>query len=132
MAAVLLVAKGSRRPSDSLPALGFAIAAVVIGDPFQARDAGFALSVLATAGLLLFAPRIVDWLSKYLPALMSQALALPIAATVFGHVDRHSRFGRSFGCHNSELWFGGSGHRVHQQKNAGATMMLAIQHVRPS
>ena len=83
MAAVLLVAKGSRRPSDSLPALGFAIAAVVIGDPFQARDAGFALSVLATAGLLLFAPRIVDWLSKYLPALMSQALALPIAATVF-------------------------------------------------
>jgi competence protein ComEC len=83
MAAVLLVAKGSRRPSDSLPALGFAIAAVVIGDPWQARDAGFALSVLATAGLLLFAPRIISWLSKYLPKLISEALAPPIAATIF-------------------------------------------------
>ena len=83
MAAVLLVAKGARRPSDSLPALGFAIAAVVIGDPWQARDAGFALSVLATAGLLLFAPRIISWLSKYLPKLMSEALAPPIAATLF-------------------------------------------------
>ena len=83
MAAVLLVAKGSRRPSDSLPALGFAIAAVVIGDPWQARDAGFALSVLATAGLLLFAPRIIAWLSKYLPKLISEALAPPIAATIF-------------------------------------------------
>ena len=83
MAAVLLVARGSRRPSDSLPALGFAIAAVVIGDPWQARDAGFALSVLATAGLLLFAPRIITWLSKYLPKLLSEALAPPIAATIF-------------------------------------------------
>jgi competence protein ComEC len=83
MAAVLLVAKGSRKPSDSLPALGFAIAAVVIGDPWQARDAGFALSVLATAGLLLFAPRIVAWLSKFVPKLISEALAPPIAATLF-------------------------------------------------
>ena len=83
MAAVLLVAKGSRRPSDSLPALGFAIAAVVIGDPWQVRDAGFALSVLATAGLLLFAPRIITWLSRYLPKLISEALAPPIAATIF-------------------------------------------------
>ena len=83
MAAVLLIAKGSRRPSDSLPALGFAIAAVVIADPWQARDAGFALSVLATAGLLLFAPRIVAWLSKYIPKLISEALAPPIAATIF-------------------------------------------------
>ena len=72
MAAVLLVAHGSRKGQDSLPALGFAIAAVVIADPFQARDPGFALSVLATAGLLLFAPKIKP-----------QFLAPPIAAMVF-------------------------------------------------
>jgi competence protein ComEC len=83
MASVLLVARGSKRPSDSLPALGFAIAAVVIADPWQARDAGFALSVLATAGLLLFAPRIIAWLSRYIPKLLSEALAPPIAATIF-------------------------------------------------
>ena len=72
MAAVLLFAHGTRKGQDSLPALGFAIAAVVIADPFQARDPGFALSVLATAGLLLFAPKIKP-----------QFLAPPIAAMVF-------------------------------------------------
>ena len=58
MAAVLLFAHGTRQGRDSLPALGFAIGAVVIADPFQARDPGFALSVLATAGLLFLAPKI--------------------------------------------------------------------------
>jgi len=72
MAAVLLFAHGTRKGQDSLPALGFAIAAVVIADPFQARDPGFALSVLATAGLLLFAPKIKP-----------QFLAPPIAAIIF-------------------------------------------------
>jgi competence protein ComEC len=72
MAAVLLYAHGTRQARDSLPALGFAIAAVVVLDPFQARDPGFALSVLATAGLLLLAPKI-----------RPQFLAPPIAALIF-------------------------------------------------
>lgn len=72
MAAVLLFAYGRRKGQDSLPALGFAIAAVIIIDPFQAGDPGFALSVLATAGLLLLAPKIKP-----------QFLAPPIAAMVF-------------------------------------------------
>jgi len=83
MAAVLLIAQGTHRERDSLPALGFAIGAVVIGDPWQARDAGFALSVMATTGLLLFAPVIVERLSRYIPGKLAQALAPPIAAIVF-------------------------------------------------
>jgi competence protein ComEC len=83
MAAVLLVAQGTKKGRDSLPALGFAMAAVVVVDPWQARDAGFALSVLATAGLLLFAPVIIEKLSIHLPGKLAQALAPPIAATVF-------------------------------------------------
>ena len=83
MAAVLLVAQGTKRGRDSLPALGFAMAAVVIIDPWQARDAGFALSVLATAGLLLFAPVLIEKLSTHMPGKLAQALAPPIAATVF-------------------------------------------------
>ncbi len=83
MAAVLLIAQGTHRGRDSLPALGFAIGAVVIGDPWQARDAGFALSVMATTGLLLFAPVIVERLSRYIPEKLAQALAPPIAAIVF-------------------------------------------------
>lgn len=83
MAAVLLVAQGTKRGRDSLPALGFAMAAVVLADPWQARDAGFALSVLATAGLLLFAPVLVEKFSEHMPERLAQALAPPIAAIVF-------------------------------------------------
>jgi competence protein ComEC len=81
MAAVLLSAHVTKRKTDALPALGFAIVAVVLGDPWQSRDAGFALSVLATAGLLLLAPLI----ENHLPTLkkLAGALAPPIAAMVF-------------------------------------------------
>ncbi len=83
MAAVMLLALSSKRPSSSLPALGFAIAVVVMADPWQARDAGFALSVLATAGLLLFAPILIARLSSKVPSLVAYALAIPIAAILF-------------------------------------------------
>ena len=81
MAAVLLSAQLAKRTTDSIPALGFAIAAVVIGDPWQSRDVGFALSVLATAGLLLFAPVIQARLPTHQK--LAGAVAPPIAAMVF-------------------------------------------------
>ena len=83
MAAVLLLAQGSGRARDSLPALGFAMGAVVIADPWQSRDAGFALSVMATAGLLLFAPKIIAYFTRFVPKIFAEALAPPIAATLF-------------------------------------------------
>lgn len=82
MASVVLFARGVGKRSDPLPALGFAIAAVVIGDPWQARDPGFALSVLATAGLLLLSPRIARWLGRFVPSFVAGALSPPIAAVV--------------------------------------------------
>lgn len=72
MAAVVIFAKSHRQRSDSIPSLGFAIAIVVIADPWQSRDPGFALSVLATAGLLLIAPKIKA----------PKGFAEPIAATL--------------------------------------------------
>jgi competence protein ComEC len=83
MAAVVLVAMSHRHAADSLPALGFAMATVVIADPWQSRDAGFALSVLATGGLLLAAPKIVNFFAKFAPRKFAEALAPPIAATLF-------------------------------------------------
>ena len=83
MAAVVLVAMSHRHAADSLPALGFAIAAVVIADPWQSRDAGFALSVLATGGLLLAAPKIITFFARFVPRKFAEALAPPIAATLF-------------------------------------------------
>ena len=83
MAAVVLVAMSHRHAADSLPGLGFAMAAVVIADPWQSRDAGFALSVLATGGLLLAAPKIIAFFAKFVPRKFAEALAPPIAATLF-------------------------------------------------
>ena len=72
MAAVVIFAKSHRERSDSIPSLGFAIAIVVLADPWQSRDPGFALSVLATAGLLLIAPKLKA----------PKIVAEPIAATI--------------------------------------------------
>ena len=72
MAAVVIFAKSHKAQSDSIPSLGFAIAIVVIADPWQSRDPGFALSVLATAGLLLIAPKLN----------LPKGFAEPIAATL--------------------------------------------------
>lgn len=72
MAAVVIFAKSHKQRSDSIPSLGFAIAIVILADPWQSRDPGFALSVLATAGLLIIAPRL------QLPKGFSE----PIAATI--------------------------------------------------
>ena len=83
MAAVLLIAQGTHRGRDSLPALGFAIAAVVVADPWQVRDPGFALSVLATAGLLIAAPRLVEKFSTVMPKVLATVIATPLAATLF-------------------------------------------------
>ena len=80
MAAVMLFAMSTRVKGDSLPALGFAIAAVVAIDPWQSRDPGFALSVLATAGLLVLAPRITAYFQRWLPQKIAAVLAIPIAA----------------------------------------------------
>jgi competence protein ComEC len=84
MAAVLLFAYGSRQGRDPLPALGFAMAAVVIADPFQARDPGFALSVLATAGLLLIAPKIRPKILA--PPIAAMALCSPVIVALSGYI----------------------------------------------
>jgi competence protein ComEC len=84
MAAVLLFAYGSRQGRDPLPALGFAIPAVVIADPFQARDPGFALSVLATAGLLLIAPKIRPKILA--PPIAAMALCSPVIVALSGYI----------------------------------------------
>jgi competence protein ComEC len=83
MAAVMLLAMKQGQARDSLPALGFAIAAVVFIDPWQSRDPGFALSVLATAGLLIIAPHIVRYLERWLPEKLAQVIAIPVAALAF-------------------------------------------------
>ncbi|MEV4847076.1 ComEC/Rec2 family competence protein [Micromonospora matsumotoense] len=81
MGAIGLAALAVGRPRATLPALAAAVAVLVLVDPELAGDAGFALSVLATGGLLLLAPGWRDGLRRRgVPAGFAEALAVPAAA----------------------------------------------------
>ncbi|MFT2711019.1 ComEC/Rec2 family competence protein [Clavibacter sp. Sh2126] len=82
MAAVLIVSTVTGRPSRGLPALALAVVILLVGDPWLARDLGFALSVLATAGLLVLAPPLADRLARGMPRRLAEGLAVPVAAQV--------------------------------------------------
>ncbi len=83
MGGLALVALASGRPRAAVPALATVVAVLVVVDPGLAGDAGFALSVLATAGLLLLAPGWVAALRRHrVPAGVAEALAVALAAQV--------------------------------------------------
>jgi competence protein ComEC len=82
MCAVILIAKARGEKADSVPSLGLAIAFLILMDPFQAIDPGFALSVAATAGILLLAPRLEIYLfNKFGHEKLAQVIAIPLSAT---------------------------------------------------
>ncbi|MFH5823552.1 ComEC/Rec2 family competence protein [Georgenia sp. AZ-5] len=80
MGAVVLAALLLGRPARALPGLCAAVVALVVADPWLARSYGFALSVLATAGLVLLARPWARWLSHLLPRWLATAVAIPAAA----------------------------------------------------
>ncbi|MFY1578154.1 ComEC/Rec2 family competence protein [Verrucosispora sp. WMMD703] len=81
MGAIGLAALAAGRPRAAVPALAAAVAALVLVDPGLAGDPGFALSVLATGGLLLLAPSWRDGLRRRgVPPGAAEALAVPAAA----------------------------------------------------
>ncbi|WP_344136907.1 ComEC/Rec2 family competence protein, partial [Luedemannella flava] len=63
MGAVGLLALGTGRRRAAAPTLAAAVFVLVLVDPDLARDPGFALSALATGGLILLAPRWRDALA---------------------------------------------------------------------
>jgi competence protein ComEC len=76
-----LVALASGRPRSAVPALAAVVVLLVLVDPELAGAPGFALSVLATAGLLLVAPGWRDALRRHrVPAGLAEAIAVPAAA----------------------------------------------------
>jgi competence protein ComEC len=83
MGAIGLIGLASGRPRAAMPALGAAVASLILYDPELAADPGFALSTLATAGLLLLAPPWRDALRRRgWPPGAAEALAVPAAAQV--------------------------------------------------
>lgn len=77
MAAVMLIGGFGAKKSVSLPALAVAIVVLLLLDPWQALHPGFALSVAATGGILLFAQPMAVMLQRRLK--LPSLLALPVA-----------------------------------------------------
>lgn len=82
MGLVGLFALGTDGRRRGLRALGVAVSALLLVSPSLAVSPGFALSVLATAGIVLVAPPITTALGRWLPTPVAQAVAVPLAAQV--------------------------------------------------
>jgi competence protein ComEC len=83
MGAVAILALALGRTRSVVPALAVTVIVLLLVDPALAVDAGFALSVLATAALVLLAPVIVTALRRRrVPPGVAEALAVPLAAHV--------------------------------------------------
>jgi competence protein ComEC len=81
MGGLALVALALGRPRAAVPSLAAGVLVLVAVDPELAVDAGFALSVLATGGLVLVAPRWAAALQERgWPRVAAEGLAVPAAA----------------------------------------------------
>ncbi|WGY03894.1 ComEC/Rec2 family competence protein [Nocardioides sp. QY071] len=80
MGTVGLFAFGPDGRRRGLRALGVAVAGLVLVQPDLAVAAGFALSVLATAGIVLLGPPLARSLARWLPRGVAEAVAVPTAA----------------------------------------------------
>lgn len=80
MGCVMLAGVVAGRRAAALPSLGTGVLLLVLADPWQARDYGFALSVAATAGILLGHRPAAAVLSRRLPRWLATTVALPLVA----------------------------------------------------
>ena len=102
MGSVGLLALTTGRRRASLPALGAAVVGLLCLDPWLARSYGFALSTLATLGLVLWARPWGCAMARHLPPrlhLLAMATAIPLSAQVIcapvivllqGHITTHA------------------------------------------
>jgi competence protein ComEC len=80
MGTVALLGLGAGGRAAGVRALGAAALFLLVLDPWLALSPGFALSVLATAGILFVAPGFRDALARWMPRLLAEAIAVPLAA----------------------------------------------------
>jgi competence protein ComEC len=82
MAAIVLGALAGGRPANGLSVVGVTVIALLAFDPWLAVDYGFALSALATAGLMTMTAPIARRLEKVLPRWLALSIAVPLAAQI--------------------------------------------------
>lgn len=81
MGLVLTLGRAAGGGLSGVGVLGAATLLLVYADPALATNYGFALSVVATAALLVAAPPLTDLLARRLPRSLAEALAIPLAAS---------------------------------------------------
>ncbi len=80
MGSVALLGMGGNGRERGTRGLGAAVLVLLLFDPWLATSIGFALSALATAGILFLAPAFRDALARWLPKWAAEAVAVPFAA----------------------------------------------------
>ena len=83
MGVIGLLGLSASRRRMGVPALSGAVLILLCIDPWLSRSFGFALSTLATLGLLFFARPWGDWFARFLPSRLEGlgvAIAIPVAA----------------------------------------------------
>jgi competence protein ComEC len=80
MGLVVLAALGLGGRRSGLRQLALAVVLLVLLDPYLSRSLGFALSVLASAGIIVWSRSWTQTLSRWLPQAMAESLAVPLAA----------------------------------------------------
>ena len=80
MGAVMLLGVVAGRRAASVPALCTGAIVLLLIDPWQSRNYGFALSVVATAGIVIGSKPVAAHLSHRLPRWLAAAVALPLVA----------------------------------------------------
>ncbi len=80
MGLVALAALGAGGRRAGVRNLGVAMLGLLLVAPFLARSWGFALSVLASGGIIWWARRWADVLGRWMPRLVAESVSLPLAA----------------------------------------------------
>lgn len=83
MALFVMVGLWLGRGSSALNSLSLAIIFLLAVDPGLATDIGFALSAFATAGLLVMAAPMFEWLRQYMPDVVAMGIAASASAQLF-------------------------------------------------
>ncbi|HEX2245974.1 MAG TPA: ComEC/Rec2 family competence protein, partial [Arthrobacter sp.] len=83
MGAIGVAALVSGRRRASLSFLALAVIVLLLANPWLAGEYSFILSVLATLGLVLLGSTCSQWLQHFMPKLLADAMAIPLAAQLF-------------------------------------------------
>ena len=84
MAAVVLYGQVRGNQRSTLLALAAAVTLLLLVDPHQGGDAGFALSVLATFAIVVISPRLTALITSRfaVPRVLAEVVSIPLSATM--------------------------------------------------